>query len=150
MRPPKAHGSILHDSSRLKPDFFMLSQGDAKKGNGEHKENLQYVNNPALVVDDKVDEPSEADTYDQIYDILMDEYGLPDNKKEVPSINGGLPITVTVKKGSSTREGSVGGNSSVNKNVAANVTNYHSESRGIVNATAAMLNKTSNTSGGSG
>lgn len=100
-------------------------------------------------MDDKVDETSEADTYDQIYDILMDEYGLPDNKKEVPSINGGLPITMTVVKGSSTREGSVSGNSSVNKGVVTNVTNYRSESREIPNATAAMLNKTCNTSAGS-
>lgn len=149
MRPPKAQGSNVNDSCRLKPDFFMLSQGDAKKGSSDYKENnLVLINSPAVVVDDKIDdEISEADTYDQIYDILMDEYGLPENKKEVPSINGGLPITMTVVKGSSTREGSVGGNSSVNKGAASNAVNYRSESRGMPNV-AAMLNKTSNTSVG--
>ena len=76
----------------------------------------------------------------------MDEYGLAENKKEVvPSINGGLPITMTVVKGSSTREGSIGGNSSVVKGGA----NYRSESRGVPNVTAAILNKTSNTTVGS-
>jgi hypothetical protein len=67
----------------------------------ENEKNQVYYNQEAIL-----DNNDEAQS-DFAYDIIMDQYGNgmfkknDDFIKEVPSINGGLPITMSLKKESS-------------------------------------------------
>ena len=86
MKPPKPIGSVS------KPDMLI---------------NVSREEIPSAVPAEKGEsvEISEADTHDQVYEALMEEYNMPPTEV-IPSINGGLPITMTVKKG---RAESLGG-----------------------------------------
>lgn len=63
-------------------------------------------------------EPSDTDTQDRVYEMLMDQYAEQPAEK-VPSINGGLPITMTVKNN---RADSLGATSSEINYVGLNKT----------------------------
>lgn len=66
------------------------------------------MDSPQAVIGEAASEPSETDTQDKVYEMLLEEYAQPPAEK-VPSLNGGMPITMTVKKN---RAESLGGTSS--------------------------------------